>query len=219
MPRSPEYDLIMSSLGHDWVDLEELYSSLINKVQPGKAKRHYMMVFEAARAKASGKGPAKGPLPEFQQIHSGARILLRNAVYSATQAANIVEKKVGDVTYVRRNTFTADEVDSILAQKVTEDIQLPDLGDDPYEPTNPHLVYLDEMMFDIRTVQSIVVRATSPNQVTVVIGNVVDGQDLSLSLVSQAADWLSDQLGFQALAARKGKENSRKALPVSQDLS
>ena len=120
MPRSVEHELVLQFLGYEWVNLEELYTKLSGKIQPGVAVREYMKIFNLGKAKATGEGPAKGPLPEKDQIRSGARALLREAVRSATQSGSVQRKQVGDTVYVRRNNFSAEEVDNLLAQRVAE---------------------------------------------------------------------------------------------------
>jgi len=211
MPRSPEYDLIMSELTFDWVNIEDLISKLSGKVLPGKAVREYQQAFDLHRAKAKGTGPAKGPLPQDQQIYSGARSILRGALRSAELANNVQIRKIANVTYVRRNVFTADEVEAIVADKVSNEIQIPQVIADALIP---HI--FDTLMFDIRTVKTVEVRCNQDKtNVTITFKDVLDKQNLTVALTEQAADWLSDQLGIQALMARNGADNPRKAIPHS----
>lgn len=213
MPRSPEYDLVISHLAHQWVSADDLINTLVYKVQPGKAVREYNARYEIATQKASGVAPAKGPLPVDQQQVSGAKTLLRKAIRSAVQAGNVVQSEVGDKTYLRRNFFTAEEVDAILAAGM-QDVQVPKVADpEPVvaQPPPDRLIYLDQMMLDIRTVQRVKVTAER-GLVSAIIPDVIDSESLHVVFAPNAADWLSDQLGFQALAARKGEENPRKAI-------
>lgn len=213
MPRSAEYDLIISAVTFEWTPVDDVIKSLIYKVQPGKAVREYEARFQLSIQNRSGAAAPKGPLPQEQQLVSGAKSLLRKGLRSAINSDNVAAKEVEGVQYVRKNFFTAEEVDSILATHVAQAAipQLPNPEPIVRDHAPDRLVYLDEMMFDIRTVQQIKVTAQR-NNVNVVLDNVIDGEALHLSFTSVAADWLSDQLGFQALAARKGEENPRKAI-------
>lgn len=217
MPRSPEYELVIKYLGFEWVSRDTIYNDLTRKISPGKAIRAYEDSFLRNTRNRTGSGILKGKLPEPDQIVSGAHHLIRRTLITAEKSKNIQKREVGDTTYYRLNEFTSEDVDAIVAQKVNEILETASVVVDTQPtPTSFQPVNLFEMLFDIRSVQQIAVK-TEGKLVSVEIPNFLADQPLRLSFNPEAADWFSDQLGIQALIVRKGKENLRKALPVSTD--
>ena len=212
--RSAEYDLINDYLGYEWIPVEQLYADLTNKVLPGKAIRKYESLYSQQNAKASGLAPPKGPLSQQDQILSGARSILRDVLRSAIANGKVLEQKVSNVKFVRSNRFTSTDVDKILADKFNELLAL----NIPLEPVQSSPIQyvqlaLFDVLLDIRTVKQVIVQSQN-GQVSVRIPNVADDQPLNLFLTSDAADFLSDQLGIQALVIRNGRQNRSKAIPV-----
>lgn len=212
--RSAEYDLVNDYLGYEWIPVEQLYTDLINKVLPGKAIRKYDTLYAQQNAKASGLAPPKGPLSRDDKILSGARSILRDVLRSAISNTKILEQKVGNVKFVRSNRFTSSDVDKILADKVNELLAV-SIPPEPVQSSPIQYVQLAlfDVLLDIRTVKQVIVQSQN-GQVSMRIPNVADDQPLNVFLTSDAADFLSDQLGIQALSIRNGRPNRLKAIPV-----
>jgi hypothetical protein len=224
--RSDEYELILKKLTHEWVDADELVDGLIYHIPPGRALRQYQQ-----RSKMS-KGIRF--FSDDEKHRSGAKSLLRSALHTGKGSETIMHRVVDGKLQVRLNKFNAAYIDELL-QKVRSNDESKKQGlgsgqsfpippppplemivvSPPAPPPGKNIVgRLFHRLFDHKNIKrDIEVRnSAQTGQVIMVIKEVVDDQDLTLYFSTTAADWLSDQLGFQALIVR-GKENPIKALP------
>lgn len=217
--RSTEYDLVLSYLSYDWVSLETLIDDLMMKVQPGRAVREYQAAYRVQVAKRTNSDSAKSHFRELsqdEQIRSGRRTLLRKAIHSGVEGNRIAQQSVGNVVYLRRNAFSAQDVDDILSAKVS-DVILPQSTPLPPPVPETRAMRWQPLRFDTHSIQHIVVKLDEAGlRVEMLIP--CDDDYITCELTAVGADWLSDQLGFQAVAARHGKENSRKAIPIARRL-
>jgi len=206
--RSEEYDKVVDSVDFDWVKYEDVVANIALKVLPGKAVRHYQELYEKSAAKNnSGLAPPKGMLPQSDQIRSGSRAIARQAVISTLNGEMLEMRQIDGVKFVRRNRFTASEVDAIVAKALADAVQTPPTSVLAPIPVRPPYA----LLFDHRTVkQGILVKNTEQaGQVVLVIKDILDDHDLVCHFTPVAADWVSDQLGLQAIQVR-GSENPQK---------
>jgi hypothetical protein len=216
MPRSPEYDLILEYLNFDWVTTDKMYADLYTKIMPGKAVRHYNDQYDRAAKNRSGAAPVKGRLSQNEQISSGARSILRDALWSAVQAGTVERKKVDDVTYIRRNVFDAAQIETILRSHIQDLLKSANQELAATSEPEPQPIRLYDLAYDIRSIKHLAVKSDN-GTVIAMLDDVIDNQSLRLLFTPEAADFFADQLGIQALATRNGKKNNQKIIPLSTD--
>jgi hypothetical protein len=225
--RSDEYELVVRTLSHEWILVETLIERLLDKIPPGKAKRRYEEVLEAARRsrKHTGTGQPKPLVSEDRQIESGARSLIQRALHSARIAGTIlVDVDENGARRARNNIFDAAYLDKVLADKATKSatpVVAPPVQARPVPSTISTLPPPSSsekrfypMLFDHRTIKRELKVQANPdtNVIVITIADVDDEHDLQICVSPPAADWFGDQLGMQAMILR-GRQSRSKIFP------
>ena len=95
-------DKLIEALSWDWQTQEDLYRRLIPMVPPGRALRQYeARSAHNSRAKA-GLERAKPPLPESEQIYSGARDIVRDSMWNLVKSGYAERCDVDGQVMLRR---------------------------------------------------------------------------------------------------------------------
>lgn len=212
-PRSPEYELLLKNLTHEWIDFEDFVAFHGPKIPPGTALRKY----QERNAKSAARYKSDNPRPSFSEeraIESGRRTLLMIALRSGL-GSGLIEDRLSPNggREIRLNAFTAEYIDALLAklgthvpeQKKEEKVEIP-------LSSTPVVSALPQLMFDQKNVKRDIEvhHNKSAGTVVMIVKEVVDEHDLVMMFTTTASDWLSDQLGMQAMFIRGGRENPEK---------
>jgi hypothetical protein len=199
----------LKKLDHHWIDFEDFFEKHGANIPPGTALRKYQERYERTKSKTN----PKPPLPQDRAIDSGRRQLLNIALRSALSGGMIIERETpAGGREIRANVFSAEYIDAILAGKPHAEVaKKEEVVDVPVVET-PVVSNLPQLMFDHKNVKrDVEVQHNKPaGIVIVIIKDVVDDHDLVINFSAPASDWLSDQLGMQAMFIRGGRENPEK---------
>ena len=197
--RSIEYTKVLDALSHSWMSVGDLIDIVSPQLPPGQCLRAYV---------PRGKGIRQ--YSEDRKIEMGARAIINRVLHTGMDA-NLIVMRVGKSRqdrYFRKNFFDASDIDKILGGNVVTVVaQTPEVTLTPLIISCP-LVDLSSAKKDF------VVRATDAETVLVEIDGLIEDQTIRLYFTASAADWISDQLGFQSNITRNGRINPRKALQV-----
>ena len=95
-------DKLMEMLSWDWQSQEDLYKRLIPMVPPGRALRQYEARSKHNARTKAGLDRVKPPLPESEQIYSGARDMVRDSMWNLIKSGYAERCDVDDKVMLRR---------------------------------------------------------------------------------------------------------------------
>lgn len=98
---------VWDSVGWDWVPVDPIVLDAMRMVPPGKALRRYQEQLARARARAKAAPAPHRELTEAEQIASGQRAFVRDAIGSLRTGGHIETEQREEGQYARRRSQVA----------------------------------------------------------------------------------------------------------------
>lgn len=231
--KSDEAKMILASLTHEWISFDSLFSLIKDRIPPGKGLRVFQRlhpdlfeqkidelgdtVFGKLRTDVELSPKSVAYHGESAMIDSGRRQMINSALANLVNGQQIQVYREDDnhfaARYYRKNFFTADELDALIKTQppVPENpSQQEDEVDDDEE--NDEIL----LSFDLKTAKShIEIKGVLHSGIVQMKIRRTDSPSIRVIFSPPASDFLSDQLGIQAIVARDGDLNPSKMIDPS----